>query len=130
MCIDAACLDCGDPVTVEMRDGRLLGRACSSDRKRFMPVQRNGGRLPGGAESVVEMSDRLDPEAFQARAEEGFIGLVKLACFFGTESRQHMLAADYLSVWYPRRAEERRAYLAKLGTTSPFPLGTAEPDAA
>jgi catechol 2,3-dioxygenase-like lactoylglutathione lyase family enzyme len=51
--------------------------------------------------------------AFQARSEEGFIGLVELAGFFATESRHHMLDADYLSTWYPRRAEERRAYLER-----------------
>ena len=40
---------------------------------------------------------------FQARAAEGFI------------------------TWYPRRAEERRAYLESIGKTTPFWLGT--PDA-
>ena len=38
-----------------------------------------------------------------------------------------MLDADYLSTWYPRRAEERRAYLERLGRSTPFWLGT--PDA-
>src|SRR5205823_13321638 len=32
--------------------------------------------------------------AFQARAAEGFITLVELAGFFGTETRRHMLDAD------------------------------------
>ena len=64
--------------------------------------------------------------AFRARAEEGFIPLPALAGFFGTESRHHMLDADYLSVWYPRRATERRAYLEAIGKTSPFWLGTPD----
>ena len=65
--------------------------------------------------------------AVQSRAEEGFIALAELAGFFGTESRHHMLDADYLSAWYPRRAEERRSYLEQLGKTSPFWLGTPDP---
>ena len=65
--------------------------------------------------------------AFQARSAEGFIALADLAGLFGTESRRHMLDADYLSSWYPRRAAERRAYLERIGKTSPFWLGT--PDA-
>jgi hypothetical protein len=64
---------------------------------------------------------------FQARAEEGFIALADLAGFFGTESRHHMLEPDYLSAWYPRRAEERRAYLERLGKGTPFWLGTPDP---
>ena len=65
--------------------------------------------------------------AFQARAEEGFIALGDLAGFFGTESRRHMLDADYLSVWYARRPAERRAHLERIGKTTPFWLGTPDP---
>jgi hypothetical protein len=65
--------------------------------------------------------------AFQARAEEGFIALPDLVGFFGTESRRHMLDADYLSAWYPRRPAERRAHLERIGKTSPFWLGTPDP---
>ena len=46
-------------------------------------------------------------EQFRSESEEGFISLPELAGFFGTESRQHMLDADYLSRWYPARAAER-----------------------
>jgi len=67
--------------------------------------------------------------AFQARAEEGFIGLAELAGFFGTETRHHMLDADYPSTWYPRRAEERCAYLERLGKSTPFWLGTPDAEA-
>ena len=66
---------------------------------------------------------------FTPRAEEGFITLADLAGFFGTESRRHMLDPDYLSVWYPRRAVERRAYLESIGKTSPFWMGTPDPPA-
>jgi hypothetical protein len=65
--------------------------------------------------------------AFQARAEEGFITLVDLAGFFVTETRRHMLDADYLSTWFPRRAAERRSYLERIGKTSPFWMGTPDP---
>ena len=64
---------------------------------------------------------------FTPRAEEGFISLTDLAGFFGTEGRRHMLDPDYLSVWYPRRAVERRAYLESIGKTSPFWMGTPDP---
>ena len=50
--------------------------------------------------------------AFQARSEEGFIGLAQLAGFFATESRHHMLDADYRSTWYSRRAESSQAVLS------------------
>lgn len=55
--IEAPCLDCGDPMALEMLDGRLL---------------------------------RIEPPE---------------------PSRRHMLDADYLSSWYPRRYEERREIL-------------------
>jgi hypothetical protein len=66
--------------------------------------------------------------AFQAKAEQGFITLGALAGFFGTETRRHMLDADYLSTWFPRRAAERQAYLQRIGKTTPFWLGTPDPE--
>ena len=65
--------------------------------------------------------------AFQARAAEGFISLVDLAGFFGTESRRHMLDPDYLSAWFPRRGAERAAYFQRIGKTTPFWMGTPDP---
>jgi hypothetical protein len=62
-----------------------------------------------------------------ASERDGLIALADLAGFFGTESRHHMLDGDYLSAWYPRRATERREYLARIGKTSPFWLGTPDP---
>jgi hypothetical protein len=64
---------------------------------------------------------------FNPTSQDGFISLADLADFFGTETRQHMLDPDYLSVWYPRRATERRAVLERIGKTSPFWLGTPAP---
>jgi len=64
--------------------------------------------------------------AFLPRSEEGFIALPDLAGFFATESRHHMLEPDYLSAWYPRRAAERRAYLERIGKTTPNWLGTPD----
>ena len=57
----------------------------------------------------------------------GFIALADLVAFFGTESRHHMLAPDYLSAWYPKRGAERRAVLERIGKTTPFWLGTPDP---
>jgi hypothetical protein len=68
-------------------------------------------------------------ETFRPESEEGFIALPDLAGLFGTESRRHMLDADYLSRWYPLRAAERRDYLARIGKASPFWLGTPAPTA-
>ena len=65
--------------------------------------------------------------AFQARSAEGFIALADLAGFFATESRHHMLEADYLSAWFPKRAAERRAFLEQIGKATPFWLGTPSP---
>ena len=64
---------------------------------------------------------------FNPASEEGFIALPELAAFFGTETRRHMLDADYLSAWFPRRADERREYVTRIGKAIPFWLGT--PDA-
>jgi hypothetical protein len=65
---------------------------------------------------------------FNPASEEGFIALQDLVAFFGTETRRHMLDADYLSAWYPRRGAERMAVLERLGKTSPFWLGTPDPE--
>jgi hypothetical protein len=66
----------------------------------------------------------------QARGDDAFIALDALAGFFGTETRRHMLDANYLSAWFPRRAAERRAYLESIGKATPFWLGTPDPGAA
>jgi len=64
---------------------------------------------------------------FNPASEQGFISLTDLAGMFGTETRQHMLDADYLSAWYPLRAAERRDYLTRIGKATPFWLGTPDP---
>jgi hypothetical protein len=64
---------------------------------------------------------------FNPQSEEGFIALPELAGFFATESRHHMLEADYLSTWFPKRAAERRAFLEQIGKATPFWLGTPSP---
>jgi hypothetical protein len=64
---------------------------------------------------------------FNPASEQGFISLTDLVGMFGTQTRQHMLDADYLSAWYPRRAAERRDYLVRIGKATPFWLGTPEP---
>jgi hypothetical protein len=64
---------------------------------------------------------------FNPASEQGFISLTDLAGMFGTETRQHMLDADYLSAWYPRRPAERHDYLRRIGKATPFWLGTPDP---
>jgi len=64
---------------------------------------------------------------FNPASEVGFISLPELAGFFGTETRRHMLDADYLSVWFPKRAAERREYMTRIGKAVPFWLGTPDP---
>ena len=64
---------------------------------------------------------------FNPASEVGFITLPELAGFFGTETRHHMLDADYLSVWFPKRAAERREYMTRIGKAVPFWLGTPDP---
>jgi hypothetical protein len=64
---------------------------------------------------------------FNPASEEGFIALPDLAAFFATESRHHMLDPDYLSAWFPRRAAERQAILARIGKATPFWMGTPSP---
>ncbi|MBI1847659.1 MAG: hypothetical protein HY294_00140 [Candidatus Rokubacteria bacterium] len=61
---------------------------------------------------------------FNPASGEGFIALPDLADFFGMETRHHLLDADYLSAWFPKRAAERRAFLERVGKTTPFWLGT------
>ncbi len=57
-----------------------------------------------------------------ASAADGVIALADLAALFGTESRHHLLDADYLSRWHPRRPRERREVLERIGKTA-FWLG-------
>ena len=64
---------------------------------------------------------------FNPASEVGFIPLPELAGFFGTETRRHMLDADYLSRWFPRRGTERREYMTTIGKSVPFWLGTPDP---
>ncbi len=64
---------------------------------------------------------------FNPQSEEGFIPLPELAGFFATESRHHMLEANYLSTWFPKRGAERRAFLEQISKATPFWLGTPSP---
>lgn len=51
---------------------------------------------------------------------DGFIPLADLAALFGTESRHHWLADDYLTRWLPERARERNEVLLRIGKAGPF----------
>jgi hypothetical protein len=74
--------------------------------------------MPGGR---PETADRGITDPVWAR--------ITRAGLFGTESRQHMLDAGYLSRWFPKRGAERLRYLTHIGKTSPFWLGTPAPSA-
>ena len=63
---------------------------------------------------------------FNPASEIGFISLPELAGFFGAETRRHMLDADYLSAWFPKRGAERREYMTRIGKAVPFWLGTPD----
>ena len=39
---------------------------------------------------------------------------------FSTEGRRHLLDADYISNWRPRRGEERAEVMGRLGKAGPF----------
>ena len=60
---------------------------------------------------------------FNPASEEGLMPLPHLGMLFGTPSRRNLLDDHYLSVWYPRRYEERRGVLESLGRATPFWLG-------
>ncbi len=65
---------------------------------------------------------------FNPVSTEGLIPLVDLAGLFATPSRRHLLDDDYLSVWYPQRGPERRAFLERIGKATPY-WGIAPPPA-
>lgn len=60
---------------------------------------------------------------FNLASRQGLIPLAQVATLFGAPSRRHMLDADYLSSWYPRRYEERREILEAQGRATTFWLG-------
>src|SRR6266568_59084 len=109
--VDAPCLDCADPVTVEMRDGRIV----------WLDPPEVVGHLNYGFGPSRGKPQFLCTGMNLFRSEE------HARRWPASQTRGHMLDADYLSAWYPRRAAERRAYLESIGKTTPFWLGT--PDA-
>jgi len=60
---------------------------------------------------------------FNPASRQGLIPLADLAAVYSAPSRRHMLDADYLSSWYPRRYEERRKILEAQGRATTFWLG-------
>ena len=60
---------------------------------------------------------------FNPASLQGLIPLADLATLYRAPSRRHMLDADYLSSWYPRRYEERREILEAQGRATTFWLG-------
>ena len=133
--VDAPCLDCGDPVTVEMRDGRITwvdppGRRRPSRlrlravaRATVLPLNRDEplpvGRACAALEPVraavgagLHRPWRSWPASSAPRAAG--------TCWTATISRRGIRG----------RAAERRAYLERIGKTSPFWMGTPDPPAS
>ena len=57
---------------------------------------------------------------FNSNSEEGIMPLGDWAAVFSTEGRRHLLDADYISAWHPRRIQEREEVLARLGKSGQF----------
>ncbi len=51
---------------------------------------------------------------------EGIMPLSDWLAIFSTEGRKHLLDADYIFAWRPKRGQERDEVLARLGKTGPF----------
>ncbi len=125
--IDAPCLDCGQPITLEMQDGQfvrveppgILGHLNQPwiVSKPRLPLVCSNMNLFRSGDHVRRWAH------FNPASEEGMMPLPDLAKLFGTPSRRQLLDEHYLSVWYPRRYEERRSVLEGLGKATPFWLG-------
>lgn len=61
-----------------------------------------------------------DWSLFDPNSDEGILPLADWIAVFSTEGRRHLLDADYISAWRPRRAQERQEVLARLGKSGPF----------
>ena len=59
----------------------------------------------------------FNPESAEG---QGAIQLTELAALFGLPSRRHLLDDNYLSFWYPQRAQDRRTFLERIGKTTPY----------
>ena len=57
---------------------------------------------------------------FDPYSVEGIMPLAEWIAVFSTEGRRHLLDADYISNWRPRRGEERAEVLRRLGKTGRF----------
>ena len=61
---------------------------------------------------------------FDPMSEQGLIALPDLAALFATPSRRHLLDDNYLSFWYPKRYQERGAFLERIGKATAHWLGS------
>lgn len=58
--------------------------------------------------------------SFNSNSDDGIMPLADWVAVFSTEGRRHLLDADYISAWRPRRMQERDEVLAHLGKSGPF----------
>ena len=64
--------------------------------------------------------DVRDWALFNPGSDEGIMPLADWMAVFSTEGRKHLLDANYISVWRPRRIQEREEVMARLGKSGPF----------
>ncbi len=57
---------------------------------------------------------------FNPDSTEGMLPLDEEVSLMSTESRKHALDGDFLSQWWPRRAQERDQVQRRLGKTSSY----------
>ncbi len=58
--------------------------------------------------------------SYNPDTQEGIMPLADWLAIFSTEGRKHLLDADYITVWRPRRGQERDEVMARLGKSGPF----------
>jgi hypothetical protein len=125
--IEAPCLDCGEPLVVEMREGRLLrvepATAIAHLNDQWAALQADRPSSCAGM-NLFRGPDHAPRWArFNPLSGDGYIPLPELAALFGSESRQHWLDSDYLSRWHPQRTAERLAVLQQIGKATPYWTG-------
>ena len=57
---------------------------------------------------------------YDPNSHEGIMPLADWMAIFSTEGRKHLLDGDYISVWRPKRVQERDEVLARLGKSGQF----------
>jgi len=67
------------------------------------------------SEEHVQNWSLYDPDTL-----EGIMPLADWLAIFSTEGRKHVLDADFISSWRPKRGQERDEVFARLGKSGSF----------